>query len=89
MSVTRLDGLVVTQRRIALDKYTEAGVARVQFASGPTSYWGRVYRLEIAVELDLSAYGVSQHDFRVLLRQPPTGGVPILIYPSEATASLS
>lgn len=35
MSVTRLDGLVVTQRRIALDKYTEAGVARVQFAMRP------------------------------------------------------
>ncbi|KDC38374.1 ABC transporter ATP-binding protein [Bordetella bronchiseptica] len=88
MSVTRLDGLVVTQRRIALDKYTEAGVARVQFAMRPLVLGQGVYRLEIAAELDQALVASRSMIFEVFVRQPPTGGVPMLLYPSEATASL-
>ncbi|MFJ0386264.1 ABC transporter ATP-binding protein [Bordetella bronchiseptica] len=88
MSVTRLDGLVVTQRRIALDKYTEAGVARVQFAMRPLVLGQGVYRLEIAAELGQALVASRSMIFEVFVRQPPTGGVPMLLYPSEATASL-
>ncbi|KDD10915.1 ABC transporter ATP-binding protein [Bordetella bronchiseptica] len=88
MSVTRLDGLVVTQRRIALDKYTEAGAARVQFAMRPLVLGQGVYRLEIAAELGQTLVASRSMIFEVFVRQPPTGGVPMLLYPSEATASL-
>ncbi|ARP78914.1 ABC transporter ATP-binding protein [Bordetella genomosp. 6] len=87
MSVTRLDELTVTQRHVSLHEYTDNGVARVQFAMRPLVLGQGVYRLEITAEHGQAIVASRSMIFEVFVRQPPTGGVPMLLYPSEATAS--
>ncbi|MBV8271290.1 MAG: ABC transporter ATP-binding protein [Cupriavidus sp.] len=84
--VTRLDGSVMLDHAVDAGGFHRDGTIRVAFGMPSIVLGAGVYRLEVSVSHGGDIKASSRKIFEIYSLNPPTGGKPMLLYPSRVQA---
>jgi lipopolysaccharide transport system ATP-binding protein len=84
--VTRVDGVVLLHRTEKANGFLRDGKLRIAFGMDSIVFGQGVYRLDVRVTHGGELKASSSKIFEVYVLDPPSGGRPMLLYPSRVSA---